>query len=112
MLQSWQRIEPDWNGLSLGRDIAPREHGHHTRYGESLGGIDGRDSGVRVGTAQDGRVQHVRQLDVIDKRRLAGEEPHVFPTPDRRADIGLSHGMLLVADHTCFNGYLYSLSQR
>src|SRR2546428_1440661 len=37
------------------------------------------------------------QLEVIDKRGLAGEEAYVFPTPDRRANIRLGHGLLLDA---------------
>jgi hypothetical protein len=50
---------------------------------------------VRLRAAQDGGVKHVGELDVVDKRGLASKKPDVFLTPDRSADISLSHGFLL-----------------
>src|SRR4029453_6411229 len=69
----------------------------HTRYSERPRGVDSRDPGVRLRATQDGGVEHVWKLDVVDERGLASKKPDVFPTPDRSADISLDHGFLLCA---------------
>jgi hypothetical protein len=71
------------------------EDSYHARYGERSRGIDGHEPGVRLRAAQDGGVEHVRELDIVDERGLASEEADIFPTPDRGTNVGLSHGCLL-----------------
>ncbi len=42
--------------------------------------------------AQEGGVQHARQLDVVDEQRLPGEQPRVLVARDRGAEIARRHG--------------------
>src|SRR5579859_925071 len=46
---------------------------------------------MRVGAAQEGRVQQAWQLHVVNEQRLAAQQPRVFVAGDARADIRLGH---------------------
>ena len=52
-------------------------------HGQSLGGINVLDGGMRVGTADNIKIQHARQLDVIYVRALAPDKARVFLALDR-----------------------------
>ena len=53
-------------------DIPIGQHANHAFHGQRGAGIDGQDSGVSVGAAHDGRVEHVGQFHVIDELPLTG----------------------------------------
>jgi hypothetical protein len=54
-------------------------------------GVDVPNAGVRKRAAQECRMQHPRQLDVVDEQRLAGEQTPVLVALDRRAEIAGRH---------------------
>ena len=84
------------NGLSIGiRDypgagyriehavgVGAGVNGQHARRGLGGAGIYPSDSSVGVGAAQDGRVDHARQLNVVGIGGSAGYQPGVLPTSD------------------------------
>ena len=70
----------------VGEDV---DHAGH-RCGRR--GVDAADHGVRVRRAQEGRVGHVGQLDVVDVPALAGDQRRVFLAQDRCADAGVAGG--------------------
>jgi hypothetical protein len=52
------------------------------------GYVKGADTRMRVGAAQDGGVEHIRQLDIVHKRALAGHQFWVFTPFQRLACVG------------------------
>ena len=98
MLQAGQRVKPDGNGFGVGRHILKGKDSYDARDGKRSRGIDGHEPGVRLCATQDGGVEHVRELDIVDERGLTGEKADIFPTPDRGTNVGLSHGCLLCAE--------------
>src|SRR5262249_34175397 len=58
----------------------------HPRQRQRTADIDASDTGVRVGRAQNGHVQHAGHHGISDKLRLAGEQVGIFFTFDRPAD--------------------------
>ncbi len=85
-----------------------RRHEQRTRrpiVAEIGGGVDGDDALARArrrhvdGTnacmchvaAQERRVDHAGQLDVIDKQCLAAQQPRVFVAPDRSTKTARAH---------------------
>ena len=49
-----------------------------------------------VGAAHEGRLQHLREFDVVDKAALALDQRQVFRTLDRLPEISIAHdGALL-----------------
>ena len=49
--------------------------------------------------AQEGRMQHAGQFDIVDEQRLAGQQPAVLIALDRRAEISRAHGA--ACPHRC-----------
>ena len=47
---------------------------------------------MRDVAAQEGRVQHAGQFDVIDEQRLAAQQPGILVAGDRGAEIACRHG--------------------
>src|SRR4029450_7705700 len=53
-----------------------------------LGAVDGADARMRMGAAEDSGVEHIRELDVVDKGPLAGQQLRVFQPFQRLACVG------------------------
>ena len=54
------------------------DDGGHVGMRQRARGVDRDDPGVRVGAAQQRAVDHTRQLDVVQVRALAADEPRVL----------------------------------
>ena len=67
------------------------EHRAHAGQGERRVRVDPREAGLGVGAAQDRRMGHARQVDVVDEPRSAGEQPAVLAPLDRLADQPRGH---------------------
>ena len=67
---------------------------HRVYAGERERGacIDAREARLGVGAAEHGRVQHVRQVNVIDEARAPGKQPCILAPLDRLADQPRGHG--------------------
>ena len=63
----------------------------HAGERERGGGIDERKSGLGVGAAQHGGVQHVGQADVVDEARAPGEQARILASLDRLPDQPRGH---------------------
>src|SRR5207253_5126755 len=74
--------------------ISPREHQMDARHRLRRAGVDTLDPGMRMRRHHHRAVQHVRQLDVVDVARAAGEEALVLDAPDRLADAVSVHRSL------------------
>ena len=87
-----QRLHP---GQSAGFEIPAGDHGVDLRVLERGGRVDRDDPGMRDRAAQDGAMQHPRQLHVVDERARSADETRVFlpaqaPESDRAA-VGGAH---------------------
>ena len=78
-------------GLPVVAEVFRRKDGHNPRAPAGARRIDAPEAGVGVGAAEESGVQHPRQLDVVHKQRLAGEEPGIFVAFDRSAEIAGCH---------------------
>ena len=67
-------------------EVGGREHGHDTRGRAGCGRVDATDTSVREGTADERRVQHARELDIVDEVAATSEEPGVLDALDSCAD--------------------------
>ncbi len=74
-----------------GRDVAELqfpggERGDDARYPAHLGEIDAGDHTVGDGAADELRVEHARQLQVVDETAASGQQPGILPARRRPAD--------------------------
>ncbi len=60
--------------------VGSDEHGDHAGDGSGGVGLDRRDAGVSIGAAQDDRMQHAGQPDVVGVGRDALDEARIFET--------------------------------
>ena len=79
------------NGVQNAGRVRPGIDGKHA--GRAFGGvgIDAPDAGVSVGAAQNRRVDHSRQLDVVGVGGLPGNQARIFPPPDAGAEYAGRH---------------------
>ena len=75
-------------GLHCLLQVSETEHGHNAGKLQSLRRINGEYPGMGVRAAQYGRVQHSRQLHVVDVTRPPSEKAEVFFAGDGRPDVG------------------------
>jgi len=59
-------------------NVCASEHSHHSCHIARRGDVNGTDTRMRVGAAQDGSVQHLRQLYIVHKGSFAGHQLRVF----------------------------------
>ena len=59
-------------------DLLAGQHGDHARHLLAGGGVDALDLGVGVRAADELRIGHAVQADVVDVAALAGDETLVF----------------------------------
>jgi hypothetical protein len=85
------RRHQDRAGLPVGAEVACDVGGDHARPLQGLRNVDLQDFRMRYLAAQQSGMQHPRQLDVVDKQRLAGEKPAVFVALDRFAECASGH---------------------
>ena len=83
-----------WKRAELFLYVRAGERGHHAGHVGSRGDVYVLDCGVSVRTPYDCQVQHAGRPDVVNVRRVAGDEARVFPAPDRRSDRRCSHSRL------------------
>ena len=53
--------------------------------------VDRADAGMGMGAAHEGRMQHARQLHIIDETRPPGEQSGVFDPQHPRAEMPRAH---------------------
>ena len=72
------------------------QHRAHARQRPCRGHVDGHDARVRVGAAQERRVGHARNGQVVDVATPAGQQPRVLdpldPGANQPAGDGFTHG--------------------
>ena len=88
--QSGKLIHPNRHGDRQLAEILEREHFNHPGKLQSFRRVHGTDSCVGPRTAQDGRVEHVGELDIVDVGRRPGNEANVFAPFDRHTHVTLS----------------------
>ena len=82
------------------RQVSTRQHSLHTRQGLGSRGINTRDAGVGMGTAEQLGVQHAGEEEVVGESRHAGDFGGRVHFADRRADHAQGGGRALTASHT------------
>jgi hypothetical protein len=80
-------------GLPVITEVVGGVGGDHARSLQGLRNIDLQDSRMRDLAAQQRRMQHPRQFDVIDEQRLAGEKPAILVALDRFSERAGRHGL-------------------
>ena len=78
-------------GLPIVAEIVRGIDGDHAFALARRRHVDAPDAGMRDLAAQECRVQHAGQLDVVDEQRLAGEQAAVLVALDRGAEIAGRH---------------------
>ena len=68
------------------RHVLARHDRDHARERRRLARVDADDARVRVRAAQDRRVRHARQLDVVDVAPLPAQEPRVLDAVEALAE--------------------------
>ncbi len=79
-------------GSAPGVDVLAGEDRHDVLALERRGGVDGDDRGVRLRRADERAPQRAGELDVVDVRRPAGDEPRVLLAAQRAADVAVAGG--------------------
>ena len=74
------------------RQIFSGKDGKDTGGGESRGGVDRANAGMRMRRAQHEGMRLTRPVDVIDVAAMTGDEPPVLDAADRLTDAELLHG--------------------
>ena len=82
-----RRRDEQWPRTPVVAEINGGVDGDHAGAPARLGGVNLDQPRMSVRAANEGGVQHLRQLDVVDEQRLAGEQTAVFVAGDSRADI-------------------------
>ena len=68
----------------------------HARQPARRAGVDAADGGVRVRTAHESRLQHFRELEIVDEAAAAPKERPVLEPQHAFADrVGLRHSDIL-----------------
>ena len=78
-------LPPGRQGLDHPLQVIGGDDGDHPRRVAGRCRIDGPDGGVGVGAAQHRRVQHILELEIVEKRTLAGEQSRIFKPFQRLA---------------------------
>ena len=73
--------------LDDAREVGSGEHRRHSRNAGCLGGINSSNPGMGMGAAQHQRVQHTRQLQVVNVGTGACQQPLVLKPYQRLACI-------------------------
>ena len=84
------------DGVQHAFDVSAGVDGEHARRGFGRVGVDAGDARVGVGAAQDGRVDHAGQLDVVGVGGLTGDQARVLASPDAGSENSGSHGVSLL----------------
>ncbi len=87
-----RRRHQQWPRLPVGAEIVGGIGRDHAGTLQRAGDINAPDAGMRDLAAQEGRMQHAGQFDIVDEQRLAGEELAVLIAFDRRAEKAGRHG--------------------
>src|SRR5262245_62816690 len=69
-------------------DLGRGEDGGDPWRGRSRRDIDRHDLGMRMGAAHEARVQHARQLDVVDVAAIPAQQSSELAPRDAGADAG------------------------
>jgi hypothetical protein len=69
-------------------NVCTREYGHHSRHIARRGDVNGTDTRMRVGAAQDGGMQHLRELYIVHKGSFTCHQMRVFKPFQRLACVG------------------------
>ena len=80
------------HGRVGGAEVLVCDHRVHAGERERGAGIDAREARLGVWASQHRRVQHLRQVNVIDEARAPGEQPFVLAPLDRLPDQPGGHG--------------------
>ena len=81
-----------WHRLVGGAQILVGDHRVDAGESERRTGIDAGEARLGVRAAQHRRMQHVRQMNVIDKARAAGKQSRILAPLDRLPDQPCGHG--------------------
>ena len=76
-----------------GRQIGRGDDFEDPRHGFRRGGVDTPDAGMRLGRADERRLQHARQLDVVGEHRAPGQKRRVLHPFDPGAHRLGTHGL-------------------
>jgi len=87
-------IHPNRHGNRQHAEITESENPYDSRELKRLGRIDGADPCMGAGAAQDGAMEHVGKLDIIDVSRPPGNKPKIFAPLERSADITVPRPIL------------------
>ena len=68
------------------RDLGMAQHRFHPFIAAACRHVDAGDPGMGEGAADEGRVQHARQLDVVDETPGAAQQRRILEPLDRPAD--------------------------
>ena len=92
--------------------IGMGQHRMHAGQGEGGSFVDAVDPGVRIRAAHKRGVQHLRQMDVVDKLACAAQQRRVFLTFDRSAEAGKRVGVFyaIVRAHCAASRIIFAAS--
>ena len=83
-------------GVQNALDVSAGINGQHARRRLGRVGVYAGDTRVGVRAAQDGRVDHTGQLNVVGVGGLPGDQARVLPTPNAGSENAGSHGVSLL----------------
>ena len=83
-----RRGRDDGEGRRPLGDLPPSQTADHAVEGERLAEIDACDPGVGVRAAEDRRMMDVRNLEVVDERAAAGQQPRILMPRNALTDPG------------------------
>ncbi len=84
--------------LQVPVDVLPGEHADDAWGSFRARGVDPFDARMRVRAAEDGRVHHAGQRDVVGVLRTARNQTRIFASADARSENSRAHGRPPIAD--------------
>jgi hypothetical protein len=88
---NWRGRHEERPGLPVVAQISGGVNGHDPGFPTGCGDIDPSEAAVRVIASHEAHVQHSRQLDIIDEKRPAGQQPRIFVSDNPLTDVAWRH---------------------